>query len=98
MDQEIKEGRGCGPNKDYVLLKLDHLGAETIHKRLPLRSTRSANFANVDITMEPIPVVPTIHYQMGGVPTNIIHGQVVTMTAPATPWSTASMPWASAPV
>ncbi len=77
MDQEIKEGRGCGPNKDYVLLKLDHLGAETIHKRLPSVYEIGVNFANVDITREPIPVVPTIHYQMGGIPTNI-HGQVLT--------------------
>ena len=77
MDQEIKEGRGCGPNKDYVLLKLDHLGAETIHKRLPSVYEIGINFANVDITREPIPVVPTIHYQMGGIPTNI-QGQVVT--------------------
>jgi len=76
MDQEIKEGRGCGPNKDYVLLKLDHLGAETIMKRLPSVYEIGHNFANVDITREPIPVVPTIHYQMGGIPTNI-HGQVV---------------------
>jgi succinate dehydrogenase / fumarate reductase flavoprotein subunit len=76
MDQEIKEGRGCGPNKDYVLLKLDHLGADTIHKRLPSVYEIGVNFANVDITKEPIPVVPTIHYQMGGIPTNI-HGQVV---------------------
>ncbi|MFZ4287037.1 succinate dehydrogenase flavoprotein subunit [Variovorax sp. HJSM1_2] len=76
MDQEIKEGRGCGPNKDYVVLKLDHLGAETIHKRLPSVYEIGVNFANVDITKEPIPVVPTIHYQMGGIPTNI-NGQVV---------------------
>jgi succinate dehydrogenase / fumarate reductase, flavoprotein subunit len=76
MDQEIKEGRGCGPNKDYVLLKLDHLGADTIHKRLPSVFEIGVNFANVDITKEPIPVVPTIHYQMGGIPTNI-NGQVV---------------------
>jgi succinate dehydrogenase / fumarate reductase flavoprotein subunit len=75
MDQEIKEGRGCGPNKDYVLLKMDHLGADTIHKRLPSVYEIGINFANVDITKEAIPVVPTIHYQMGGVPTNI-HGQV----------------------
>jgi succinate dehydrogenase / fumarate reductase, flavoprotein subunit len=80
MDQEIKEGRGCGPNKDYVLLKLDHLGAETIMKRLPSVYEIGHNFANVDITKEPIPVVPTIHYQMGGIPTNI-HGQVVMQTA-----------------
>ena len=76
MDQEIKEGRGCGPNKDYVLLKLDHLGADTIMKRLPSVFEIGHNFANVDITREPIPVVPTIHYQMGGIPTNI-NGQVV---------------------
>jgi succinate dehydrogenase / fumarate reductase, flavoprotein subunit len=80
MDQEIKEGRGCGPNKDYVNLKLDHLGAETIMKRLPSVYEIGHNFANVDITKEPIPVVPTIHYQMGGIPTNI-HGQVVTQSA-----------------
>jgi succinate dehydrogenase / fumarate reductase flavoprotein subunit len=79
MDQEIKEGRGCGPNKDYVLLKLDHLGAETIMKRLPSVYEIGLNFANVDITKEAIPVVPTIHYQMGGIPTNI-YGQVVDQT------------------
>ncbi len=77
MDQEIKEGRGCGPNRDHVLLKLDHLGADTIMKRLPSVYEIGLNFANVDVTREPIPVVPTIHYQMGGIPTNI-HGQVVT--------------------
>ncbi|MDR3454424.1 MAG: succinate dehydrogenase flavoprotein subunit [Rhodoferax sp.] len=80
MDQEIKEGRGCGPNKDYLLLKLDHLGIETIMKRLPSVLEIGHNFANVDVTKEPIPVVPTIHYQMGGIPTNI-HGQVVTQNA-----------------
>jgi succinate dehydrogenase / fumarate reductase flavoprotein subunit len=77
MDQEIKEGRGCGPNKDYINLDMTHLGAETIMKRLPSVFEIGHNFANVDITKEPIPVVPTIHYQMGGIPTNI-HGQVVT--------------------
>jgi succinate dehydrogenase / fumarate reductase, flavoprotein subunit len=76
MDQEIKEGRGCGPNKDYVVLDMTHLGADTIMKRLPSVFEIGHNFANVDITKEPIPVVPTIHYQMGGIPTNI-HGQVV---------------------
>ncbi len=76
MDQEIKEGRGCGPNKDYVVLDMTHLGSETILKRLPSVFEIGHNFANVDITKEPIPVVPTIHYQMGGIPTNI-HGQVV---------------------
>ena len=76
MDQEIKEGRGCGPNKDYIDLDLTHLGGDTIMKRLPSVLEIGHNFANVDITKEPIPVVPTIHYQMGGIPTNI-HGQVV---------------------
>ncbi|WIV99844.1 succinate dehydrogenase flavoprotein subunit [Kinneretia aquatilis] len=76
MDQEIKEGRGCGPNKDYIQLDMTHLGAETIMKRLPSVFEIGHNFANVDITKEPIPVVPTIHYQMGGIPTNI-YGQVV---------------------
>ena len=80
MDQEIKEGRGCGPNKDYINLDMTHLGAETIMKRLPSVLEIGHNFANVDITREPIPVVPTIHYQMGGIPTNI-HGQVVTQNA-----------------
>jgi succinate dehydrogenase / fumarate reductase flavoprotein subunit len=76
MDQEIKEGRGCGPNKDYIHLDMTHLGGDTILKRLPSVFEIGHNFANVDITKEPIPVVPTIHYQMGGIPTNI-HGQVV---------------------
>ena len=76
MDQEIKEGRGCGPNKDHVLLKLDHLGAEKILKKLPSIREIALKFANVDPIKEPIPVVPTIHYQMGGIPTNI-YGQVV---------------------
>jgi succinate dehydrogenase / fumarate reductase flavoprotein subunit len=77
MDQEIKEGRGCGPNKDYIQLDMTHLGGDTILKRLPSVFEIGHNFANVDITKEPIPVVPTIHYQMGGIPTNI-NGQVVT--------------------
>jgi succinate dehydrogenase / fumarate reductase flavoprotein subunit len=76
MDQEIKEGRGCGPNKDYINLDMTHLGSETIMKRLPSVFEIGHNFANVDITKEPIPVVPTLHYQMGGIPVNI-HGQVV---------------------
>ncbi|MBC3860783.1 succinate dehydrogenase flavoprotein subunit [Undibacterium jejuense] len=76
MDQEIKEGRGCGPNKDHVMLDLRHIGADTIQKRLPSILEIAHKFANVDATKEPIPVVPTIHYQMGGIPTNI-YGQVV---------------------
>ena len=77
MDQEIKEGRGCGPDGAYVHLKLDHLGADVINKRLPSILEIGHKFANVDATKEPIPVVPTIHYQMGGIPANY-HGQVVT--------------------
>ncbi|MCD6679730.1 MAG: succinate dehydrogenase flavoprotein subunit [Burkholderiaceae bacterium] len=76
MDQEIKEGRGCGPDADYVLLKLDHLGADTIIKRLPSIREIAIKFANVDPIKDPIPVVPTAHYQMGGIPSNY-HGQVV---------------------
>jgi succinate dehydrogenase / fumarate reductase flavoprotein subunit len=76
MDQEIKEGRGCGPHKDHVLLKLDHLGPEVINKRLPSIREIAIKFANVDPIKEPIPVVPTIPYKMGGIPTNV-HGQVV---------------------
>jgi succinate dehydrogenase / fumarate reductase, flavoprotein subunit len=76
MDQEIKEGRGCGPHKDHVLLKLDHLGPDVIMKRLPGIRDIAIKFANVDPIREPIPVIPTIHYQMGGIPANI-HGQVV---------------------
>ncbi len=76
MDQEIKEGRGAGPDGDYVLLKLDHLGAEKIMKKLPSSREIAIKFANVDPIKDPIPVVPTIHYQMGGIPTNY-HGQVV---------------------
>ncbi len=76
MDQEIKEGRGVGPHKDHVLLDLRHIGADTIRRRLPSILEIAHKFANVDATREPIPVVPTIHYQMGGIPTNI-HGQVV---------------------
>ena len=76
MDQEIKEGRGCGPKGDYILLDMTHLGADTIMKRLPSVFEIGKKFANVDITKEAIPVVPTIHYQMGGIPTNM-HGQVV---------------------
>jgi succinate dehydrogenase / fumarate reductase flavoprotein subunit len=76
MDQEIKEGRGCGPNKSYINLDMTHLGAETIALRLPSVHEIGHNFANVDITKDPIPVIPTIHYQMGGIPTNV-NGQVL---------------------
>lgn len=75
---EIREGRGCGPHKDYVLLKLDHLGPEVLERRLPGITDLAKTFAGVDITKEPIPVVPTCHYMMGGIPTNI-HGQALTV-------------------
>ena len=71
MILEILEGRGCGENGDHVLLKLDHLGEETLNKRLPGILELSRTFAHVDPVKEPIPVVPTCHYMMGGVPTNI---------------------------
>jgi succinate dehydrogenase / fumarate reductase flavoprotein subunit len=77
MATEIKEGRGVGEHGDHLLLKLDHLGLETIEKRLPGIREIALKFANVDPVKEPIPVVPTAHYQMGGIPTNY-HGQVIT--------------------
>jgi succinate dehydrogenase / fumarate reductase flavoprotein subunit len=76
MATEIKEGRGAGPDGDYLLLKLDHLGPEVIDKRLPGIREIAKKFANVDPVRDPIPVVPTVHYQMGGIPTNY-HGEVV---------------------
>jgi succinate dehydrogenase / fumarate reductase flavoprotein subunit len=76
MVTEINEGRGCGPNKDYVLLDITHLPPETIMKRLPGIREIAIQFAGVDPINEPIPVVPTVHYQMGGIPTNY-KGQVV---------------------
>ncbi len=76
MATEIKEGRGCGPDADHLLLKLDHLGPDVILKRLPGIREIAIKFANTDPIKEPIPVVPTAHYQMGGIPTNY-HGQVV---------------------
>ena len=75
--QEILAGRGCGDNKDHVLLKIDHLGSDNIMKKLPEIREISMTFANVDPIKAPIPVVPTCHYMMGGIPTNI-HGQVIT--------------------
>jgi len=78
MTIEINEGRGCGPQKDYIELHLEHLGAELLHERLPGIGETAKIFAGVDVTREPIPVLPTVHYNMGGVPTNL-HGEVVTM-------------------
>ncbi len=68
---EILEGRGCGPNKDHVLLKLDHLGEETLNLRLPGICELSKTFAHADPVKVPVPVVPTCHYMMGGIPTNV---------------------------
>ncbi len=77
MTVEIKEGRGVGPNKDHIHLHLDHLDPKILHQRLPGISESAKIFAGVDVTKEPIPVLPTVHYNMGGVPTNY-HGEVLT--------------------
>lgn len=76
MTIEIREGRGVGPNKDHINLHLDHLGADVIHSRLPGIADSAEIFAGVDVDKEPIPVLPTVHYNMGGIPTNY-HGEVV---------------------
>src|SRR6202012_3746208 len=77
MTIEINEGRGCGPQKDYIELHLEHLGADILHERLPGISETARIFAGVDVTRQPIPVLPTVHYNMGGVPTNL-HGEAIT--------------------
>jgi len=77
---EIQEGRGCGPNGDYVYLKLDHLGEEVLETRLPGICELSRTFAHVDPVKEPVPVIPTCHYMMGGIPTNV-NGQALTVDA-----------------
>uniref|UniRef100_A0A6G3MEQ5 Succinate dehydrogenase [ubiquinone] flavoprotein subunit B, mitochondrial (Trinotate prediction) n=1 Tax=Henneguya salminicola TaxID=69463 RepID=A0A6G3MEQ5_HENSL len=74
---EIKEGRGCGPNKDHIYLTLTHIPASVIHEKLPGISESALIFAGVDVTTQPIPVLPTVHYNMGGIPTNYM-GQVYT--------------------
>ena len=79
MTIEIREGRGCGPQKDYMLLHLEHLDAKVLHERLPGISETAKIFAGVDVTREPIPVLPTVHYNMGGIPTNY-HGEVINPT------------------
>ncbi len=76
MAMEIYEGRGCGPNKDHVLLKIDHIGAEKIMSKLPGIREISIQFAGIDPIKDPIPVVPTTHYMMGGIPTNYL-GEVI---------------------
>jgi len=80
MVLEILEGRGCGENGDHVFLKLDHLGADTLNQRLPGILELSRTFAHADPIKDPIPVVPTCHYMMGGIPTNV-NGQVLTQDA-----------------
>ncbi|KAL6779575.1 SDH1 [Auxenochlorella protothecoides x Auxenochlorella symbiontica] len=80
MTMEIREGRGVGPEADHIHLHLDHLPPELLAERLPGISETAAIFAGVDVTREPIPVIPTVHYNMGGVPTNH-HGEVVRPTA-----------------
>lgn len=77
MTMEIREGRGCGPDKDHIYLQLSHLPASVLHERLPGISETAAIFAGVDVTKEPIPVLPTVHYNMGGVPTKYT-GEVIT--------------------
>ncbi|MGD9979001.1 MAG: succinate dehydrogenase flavoprotein subunit [Hyphomonadaceae bacterium] len=77
MTIEIREGRGVGPNKDHIYLHLDHLDPALLHERLPGISESAKIFAGVDVTREPIPVLPTVHYNMGGIPTNY-HGEVLT--------------------
>jgi succinate dehydrogenase / fumarate reductase flavoprotein subunit len=78
MTKEINEGRGCGPLKDHIHLHLEHLDPKLLHQRLPGISETARIFSGVDVTREPIPVLPTIHYNMGGIPTNL-HGEVVTL-------------------
>lgn len=77
MTMEIREGRGVGPDKDHIYLHLDHLDPKILHERLPGISESAKIFAGVDLTKEPIPVLPTVHYNMGGIPTNY-HGEVLT--------------------
>ena len=78
MTIEIREGRGVGPEKDHIHLHLEHLGPEVIHERLPGIAETARIFSGVDMTKEPIPVLPTVHYNMGGIPTNY-HGEALTL-------------------
>ncbi len=78
MTIEIREGRGVGPNKDHIHLHLEHLGPDVIRERLPGIAETARIFAGVDVNKEPIPVLPTVHYNMGGIPCNV-HGEVVTL-------------------
>ncbi|HET7395952.1 MAG TPA: succinate dehydrogenase flavoprotein subunit [Gammaproteobacteria bacterium] len=78
MTIEIREGRGVGPEKDHIFLNLQHLGPEVLHERLPGISETARIFAGVDVSKQPIPVLPTVHYNMGGIPTNY-HGEAMTL-------------------
>jgi succinate dehydrogenase / fumarate reductase flavoprotein subunit len=78
MTMEIREGRGVGKDKDHIFLHLDHLDPKVLHERLPGISESAKIFAGVDVTRQPIPVLPTVHYNMGGIQTNF-HGEVVTL-------------------
>ncbi|KAJ7063221.1 succinate dehydrogenase [Mycena amicta] len=80
MTVEIREGRGVGPDKDHIFLQLSHLPADVLHERLPGISETASIFAGVDVTKEPIPVLPTVHYNMGGIPTKYT-GEVITIDA-----------------
>jgi succinate dehydrogenase / fumarate reductase flavoprotein subunit len=80
MEIEIREGRGCGPQRDHMLLHLEHLDPGVLHARLPGISETAKIFAGVEVAREPIPVLPTAHYNMGGIPTNI-HGEVLNPTS-----------------
>jgi succinate dehydrogenase / fumarate reductase flavoprotein subunit len=80
MSMEIREGRGVGPEHDHIHLHLEHLGAAILHERLPGISETAKIFSGVDVTKEPIPILPTVHYNMGGIPTNI-HTEVLNPTA-----------------
>jgi succinate dehydrogenase / fumarate reductase flavoprotein subunit len=79
MTMEVREGRGVGAENDHIFLHLEHLGAEVLHQRLPGISETAKIFAGVDVTKAPIPVQPTVHYNMGGIPTNY-HGEVIRPT------------------
>jgi succinate dehydrogenase (ubiquinone) flavoprotein subunit len=80
MTMEIREGRGVGPDKDHLYLQLSHLPADVLHERLPGISETASIFAGVDVTKQPIPVLPTVHYNMGGIPTKYT-GEVLTVDA-----------------
>jgi succinate dehydrogenase / fumarate reductase flavoprotein subunit len=84
MALEIREGRGVGPNKDHIYLHLDHIDPKILADRLPGITESGKIFAGVDLTRQPLPVVPTVHYNMGGIPTNY-HGEVVTIGADGNP-------------